>query len=133
MNEIEPTRNTFNKEERLCSKTKLDKLFTEGNSVFVFPFKFIYQPNNDLNSYPAQVVISEPKKNFKKAVDRNKIRRRIREAYRLYKPDFYEKLNQQKCKLSIMILYLDKEIKEYQKIEKGLQKGLKKLIEKIEI
>lgn len=125
-------RNTFKKEERLCSKTELDSLFTQGKSVFVYPFKFIFKPTVKDLAYPVQVVFSVPKRSFKKAVDRNLLKRRMREAYRLNKSEFYETLNQKGVKLSLMIIYADKEIKEYPSIEKGMVKGLKKLISKLE-
>lgn len=121
------TRFTLKKEERLCNKTVLDRLFQEGDSVFVYPFKFIYLPFVFDSENSVQVVFSVPKRSFKHAVKRNLIRRRMREAYRLHKHKLYEGLKQKDIKIALMIIYVDKEIKDYAKIEKGILKGLKKL------
>ena len=82
-------KHTFSKAERLSSKKIIDKLFEKGsektNSVFLYPFRVVYlsepNPENELTS----IIISVSKRSFKKAVDRNLIKRRIREAYRLNK------------------------------------------------
>jgi len=123
---------TFKKEERLCSKIFIDRLFTEGKSVYSPPFRFVFMPVEYLKGeFPAQVVFSVPKRNFKRAVMRNLIRRRMREAYRLNKSSFYEGLGLSDQKLAIMIIYIEKEIYEYPKIETGILKGLKKIIAKL--
>jgi ribonuclease P protein component len=123
---------TFTKEERLCSKILIDKLFTEGKSVFSAPFRFVFLSVEYLKGeFPAQVVFSVPKRNFKRAVKRNLIRRRMREAYRLNKSSFYESLNASEQKLAVMIIYIEKEISEYPKIESGILKGLKKIVAKL--
>jgi len=118
---------TFKKEERLCSKTVLDSLFAEGKSVFAFPCKILYIPTEHSSDFPIQVVFSVPKRNFKHAVKRNLIRRRMREAYRLNKEELYSKLAPLDLKLAVMVLYIEKEVKDYKAIEKGMKKGLKKL------
>ena len=123
---------TFTKEERLCSKILIDKLFTEGKSVYFPPFRFVFMPVEYLKGeFPAQVVFSVPKRNFKLAVKRNLIRRRMREAYRLNKSDFYEALTLSEKKLAIMIIYIEKDISEFPKIEVGIIKGLKKALTKL--
>jgi len=123
---------TFTKEERLCSKILIDKLFTEGKSVYSPPFRFVFMPVEYLKGqFPAQVVFSVPKRNFKLAVKRNLIRRRMREAYRLNKSDFYEELTLSEKKLAIMIIYIEKDISEFPKIEVGIIKGLKKALTKL--
>jgi ribonuclease P protein component len=123
---------TFTKEERLCSKILIDKLFTEGKSVYTPPFRFVFMPVEYLNGeFPSQVVFSVPKRNFKHAVKRNLIRRRMREAYRLNKSSFYDGLDLSGQKLAIMIIYIEKDISEYPKIENGIIKGLKKVLSKL--
>lgn len=95
---------TFKKEERLSGEKKIQELFEKGSSFYSYPFKVIYLLNSD-QSCPHQVLISVPKRNFKKAVDRNTVKRRFRETYRLSK----HQLSQEK-KWLIAYIYTAKEI-----------------------
>jgi ribonuclease P protein component len=123
---------TFTKEERLCSKILIDKLFTGGKSVYSPPFRFVFLPVQYLKGqFPAQVVFSVPKKNFKLAIKRNLLRRRMREAYRLNKSNFYGTLNLSGQKLAIMIIYIANDISDYTSIEDGIIKGMKKILSKL--
>ncbi|WP_291723852.1 ribonuclease P protein component [Bernardetia sp.] len=82
---------TFSKKERLSSIKDIEMLFKKGNSLFVFPLKLIFIKktlDEDKKLQPARLLISVPKRNFKKAVDRNRIKRQIREGYRLQKANF---------------------------------------------
>jgi len=125
---------TFTKEERLCSKILIDKLFTEGKSVYSPPFRFVFMSVEYLKGeFPAQVVFSVPKRNFKHAVKRNLIRRRMREAYRLNKSDFYDALTHSEKKLAIMIIYIEKDIANFVDIEKGILKGMGKVLSKLKV
>ncbi len=76
---------TFRKEERLTKEKDIQELFDKGSSFYLFPFKVFYLPNPRPDSKHHQVLISVSKKNYKRAVDRNLIKRRMREAYRLQK------------------------------------------------
>lgn len=117
----------FHKEERLCSKVLLDEVFKNGEALFSFPFRILFYETKQTQKYPAQVVFSVPKRNFKHAVTRNKIRRRIREAYRLNKHSLYKSLSDKKKQLAIAVIYTDKVIQNYTHIEKGIIKGLEKI------
>ena len=123
---------TFKKEERLSSKIKLDRLFAEASSLFVYPFKVLYltMPANDENNASVQVVFTVPKRTFKHAVTRNLIRRRAKEAYRLNKQQLTDLANEKNIQLRIAFIYIDKEIKDYKGIEKGIKKALTKLLAK---
>lgn len=125
-------RNTFKKEERLCSKIELDALFKKGKSVFVYPFKFIFMESGQESDYPVKVVFSVPKRSFKLAVTRNLLRRRMKEAYRLNKVEFYDAIQMQNKNISLMIIYTHKDEMDYSKIEKGMVKGMRKLLKKLE-
>ncbi len=117
---------TFRKAERLSSKILLDKLFSEGKSLFSYPFKFIFL-NMEMDDVPdIRVVFSVPKKNFKQAVKRNLIRRRMKEAYRLNKLTFANDFSGNK--LIVFVIYAEKAILEYKQIETGLIKGFKKVL-----
>ena len=82
-------------------------------------------------AHTAEMGVSVPKRLFKRAVDRNLLKRRIREAYRLNKSDLYTALEQNKLNLILVIQYQHREIADFQTIEEGLMKGLSKLIEKL--
>ncbi|MFW6246341.1 MAG: ribonuclease P protein component, partial [Tangfeifania sp.] len=80
---------TFQKKEKLCSKKQFDKLFADGSSFLVYPLKVVFIETELSGRYPAQAAFTVSKKLFKSAVKRNLLKRRMREAYRLNKPDFY--------------------------------------------
>ena len=121
---------SFRKSERLCSRKLIDRLFAEGNSVFAFPLKFIYLESGLTTAPPAQAGFAVSKKNFKRAVQRNLIKRRMREAYRLHKPGFYEALKEKH--VAVFFVYIAKEIVDYAVIESAIIKGLKKLVREIQ-
>jgi ribonuclease P protein component len=75
----------FQKEERLNRKKIIDELFKKGPSRLFFPLKLIATHHPDSNQHIHQVLVTVPARNFKKAVDRNTLKRRIREGYRLNK------------------------------------------------
>jgi ribonuclease P protein component len=113
---------TFRKEERLSKDKLIQELFDKGSSFYLFPFKVFFMPNPDQDSPFHQVAISVSKRNFKRAVDRNLIKRRIREAYRLNK-----ELLSVRNKLLIAYIYSVKDILPSAQIQERLVKTLKKL------
>ena len=78
---------TLQKNERLSRETWIQELFNKGSSFYFHPFKVLYLPHPDPGSTVNEVLFSVPKRQFKRAVDRNKIKRRLREAYRLNKSE----------------------------------------------
>nr|WP_294897721.1 ribonuclease P protein component [uncultured Pedobacter sp.] len=113
----------FQKEERLCSKKLLDELFKNGSSFLLYPFRvtWLLSPAPEQN-YPVQVVVSVPKKRFKHSVDRNLIKRRVKEAYRLNKEQFlYQTLQKKNIKIILAIGYVGKEAHDFALLEKKLK------------
>jgi len=112
---------TFRKEERLCSRKYLDLLFKSGSSFLLYPFRVSYIFVDSPAEVQAQVVINVPKKRYKRAVDRNLLKRRIREAYRLNKQEnLYSKLPADKGLLLFSIQFVGKDKYEFAFIEKKL-------------
>jgi len=113
---------SFGKAERLNSKKNIQELFTKGSSFYLHPLKVIVLSNPDQNTPNHQVMISVSKRNFKRAVDRNTIKRRIREGYRLQKEQL-----ENPTRLLICYLYIAKEILPSEEIHKGILASFKKL------
>jgi ribonuclease P protein component len=117
---------TFTKSERLCSKVIMDKMFEKGKVIVVPSFKLIWLKAEEGAGQPVQIVISVPKRNFKRAVDRNLLKRRIREVYRKNKETIYSRINGQTFYL--MLIFTGKEIIEYKEAEEKIIKLLQRLI-----
>jgi len=118
---------TFRKEERLCSRKHLDLLFKNGSSFLLYPFRISYLFVNAPAEVQAQVVINVPKKRYKRAVDRNLLKRRIREAYRLHKQEsLYLNLPESNGLLLFSIQFVGKDKYEFSFMEKKLIAAFKR-------
>lgn len=122
---------TLKKEERLSSKKIIDKLFTEGNSILQYPLKMVFLKTELPGNYSAQTAFTASKKLFKRAVHRNRIKRLLREAYRLNKHIIYQEFTHEQ--LAIFIIYIGKELPKFQQIETATKKGLKKILYKLSL
>jgi ribonuclease P protein component len=119
---------TFKKEERLCNKRLIDELFHNGSSFLCYPFKASWLLTDEPLQFPVQILFSVSKKRFKRAVDRNLIKRRMREAYRLHKQQhLYDKVGGNEKKVILSLGYIGKEIAPYEFTEKKMLKLLTQL------
>jgi len=110
---------TFGKDERLHKEKLIKELFETGSSFYLYPFKVLHKHNPDSTSRVHQIMISVSRKHFRKAVDRNRIKRRIRESYRLNK-----NLLPPAPRLLIAYIYTAKEILTFAQIQDRFIKTL---------
>lgn len=117
---------TLSKNDRLKSRKLIEKLFSEGKSLNVFPLQLKYLATDFELENKVQVAFSVPKRKFKNAVDRNRIKRQLRECYRLRKPGFIDQIDQSHI---FMILYLGNKEPKYADLEKVMDDLLGKFID----
>jgi len=118
---------TFRKEEKLCSQKIIGDIFLSGTSFLCYPFKVVWKYEQLESSFPAQVVFSVPKRLFKRAHDRNLLKRRMREAYRLKKDGLYQSLGLKGEKMAVMIVYIAREELDYGVINNAMTKVIDRL------
>ena len=123
---------SFKKDERLFGKKSIDRIFREGESFFVYPFKVYWLLTPAGSKYPAQVLIGAGKRAFKRAVDRNKVKRQIREIYRLHKTSWYEFLGERNQNCAIALIYTPNVQIEYQDMEKKIKLIFRRLYDEID-
>lgn len=132
---------TFSKEERLSKKKLIDELFESGSSFHLPPLRVLMLEKKaataetkasvsqaDLPTASTQILITVSSKHFSRAVDRNRVKRLLRESYRLHKHLLYEKLVQKKKKLLLAFLYTSKKIEPFAVIEEKVVASLHKII-----
>ena len=122
---------TFRKNERLCGETTIDNLFANGSSIKDSLFRLVWDADEFDNEAIAQTLIVVPKKNIKNAANRNILKRRMREAFRIYKSSLYTKIKSKNQHLAIAIIYQGKEILPYKEIEEKIKLILGRLSEEI--
>jgi ribonuclease P protein component len=121
-------KHTLGKEERLKSRKLIGRLYAEGNSVKAFPLRMMYLQTAHTSNFPAQVGVSVAKRNFKKAPDRNRLKRLMRETYRLQKEIVYDNLENPYV---FMISYIGREERPYDELFTKMNKLLHTFIEEV--
>ena len=123
---------TLEKRERMNSKILIEKLFSGGSkSLSAFPLRIVYMLVEDENLPTASLLISVPKKRFKRAVKRNRVKRQIREAYRKNKFILTEVLEKSNKKVAMAFIWLDNELHDSENVERKVIKLLQITSEKI--
>lgn len=121
---------TLSRSSSLKSRITIQAIFDNKKGFIQYPVRVSYI-EQDI-SKPLQFVFSAPKRNFKKAVDRNRLKRLMREAYRLNQEFFIEELTKKKKSLAVYIGYVGKEFVEYSLVEEKIKLSLIRLLEEIE-
>ncbi|MFA6727051.1 MAG: ribonuclease P protein component [Prevotella sp.] len=126
---------TFSKSERLCSKLLIDRLFSRGSScsLSAFPLRVVYQVTERVAEEPQdEILVSVPKRCFKRAVKRNRVKRQIREAFRKNKQILLHALSAiPEDKVMIAFLWQDSQLYETDEIEKKVISLLRRMSERI--
>ncbi len=121
----------FPLKEHLKSKSLIDKLYATGASVTSFPLRAVFiEVPPQTQEATATILISVAKKRFRHAVDRNLLKRRIREAYRLNKEPFINYLNEQNKKMAVAVLYIDTKHSSTDFLKRKMTKLLNSIMEK---
>lgn len=116
----------FPKTERLKSRKQIDALFAEGKAFSVFPVRTVYHFSTAEDG-SLQVGVTASKKYFKKAVDRNRIKRLLREAYRLQKEELVLQVKGQSKNGHVFFVYTDKTIADFETVKAAMAKCLQRL------
>lgn len=124
---------TFRKEEKLCSQKIIGEIFLSGTSFLCYPLKVVWKEEMLPTPFPAQVVFSVPKRLFKRAHDRNLLKRQLREIYRYRKGDLYQLLELNNRKIAVMIVYIAKEKLEFSQIESAMTKVISKFKKELKL
>jgi len=121
---------TFSGDEKLKGKKIIDQLFNGGKSVSLNGFTLVYLIGPLHSYYPANAGFSVPKKHFKNAVDRNRIKRLMREAYRMNKLSLYQKLVEHQQQMALMWVYKGKEIPNHEAVTKAVVSCINRIFKK---
>lgn len=123
---------SFSKSEHLCGEKRITRLFTQGDAFIAYPLRvvFLIEAKSDVES--ASILVSVPKKRFKRAVKRNRLKRIMREAYRLNKQAIIDKLEEKQLQLHVAFNYVSDDELDYATIENKMKISLQRLIDKIE-
>jgi ribonuclease P protein component len=125
-------RNTLKRTERLKSSRIIGELFDSGDTITIFPLKLFWSTDNYDQPVPARMAVAIPARNIRNAVDRNRLKRRIREAYRLNKQILLVFLSDKKLYLNFVFLYLPKTVSSYSQISEALIKILMNIMNHLE-
>ncbi len=124
---------TYQKKDKLKSRKQTQFLFSNGHSINAFPIKLIYtiESTPELTEGLLQAGVGAPSRIFRKAVSRNRVKRLLRESYRLQKPNFFTQIQLAQKKVSLFFLYTDKIVLTQKEIEDKLSFALTQLAQKI--
>jgi ribonuclease P protein component len=124
--------NSFGKAEHLYGEKRIARLFTQGDAFIVYPLRTVYILGGSKEAEPVKVMVSVPKKRFKRAVKRNKLKRRMREAYRLNKQLLMDEVIENDLQLHLSFNYVSNDEVDFETLDKKMKLALQKLTEIIQ-
>mgnify|MGYP000855897899 CR=1 FL=1 len=122
----------FTRKERVTGEKRIETLFAQGRSFMSYPFRVVYLETTQDGTIPMSILISVPKKRMKSAVDRNRMKRLAREAYRLNKHQFIFWKSGEERHLDVAFISVVDKPYDYAIAEKGMQKAIRELNHRIE-
>lgn len=117
-------RHTFKKPERISIQREIDRLFKEGGAFTSYPLRIVYLEQKPFSGATVSVLISVPKKKIKSAVKRNRIKRLIREAYRLNKVSLIRHFQEKDSGLLAAFIFIENELRQWKDVEAAMQKAI---------
>jgi ribonuclease P protein component len=126
-----PSTFSYNKTEKLKSRKQMEMIFAKGKSFLVFPVKVFYMQVEGEMDAPIKVGVGASSKVFKKAVDRNRVKRLLREAYRLNKIPLHEFVQANNKQVAVFMLYIDKTLPQMPQLQTKMPLVIDKLINSI--
>ena len=124
---------SFPKSEHLCGEKRIARLFTQGEAFIAYPLRVVFLLEAKKDTEFVSAMVSVPKKRFKRAVKRNLLKRRMREAYRLNKTELMVKMEEKQLQLHIAFNYVSNDLLEFDKIEKKMKIAIEKILEKVDL
>ena len=125
--------NSFSKAEHLCGEKRITRVFTQGEAFICYPLRVVFLIDIKSDTEPASVLVGVPKKRFKRANKRNRLKRLMRETYRLNKQEIIGILNEKHLQIHVAFNYIANEEFDFIDMEKKMKIALQKLQTKIEI
>ena len=126
---------TYQKKDKLKSRKQTQFLFSNGKAITMHPIRLIYNIENaEAGIFPnglLQAGVGAPSRHFRKAVQRNRVKRLLREGYRLEKPDFMSAISLTNTRLNLFFLYVDVNVQSQQQIHTTMKLLLQKLADKL--
>jgi ribonuclease P protein component len=122
----------FKKEERLTGDKRIENLFIRGKSFVAYPLRIVYLEKVTQNPEVLEVLVSIPKKRIKSAVNRNRMKRLIRESFRMNKHILHNVLIGGNRHIEIAFVYVKDELSDFDSIERGMRKALNEIKKRFE-
>lgn len=130
---VEGQRFTFKKEERVAGKKRVENLFAHGRSFLAYPFRVVFYEYECEASEPVAILASIPKKRLKRAADRNRMKRCVREAYRLNKNLLLSDYLLDNHRIDVAFIYVKDELSGYELVEKSVRKALREISTQLKV